>query len=288
MTTRRRAGRGPASAVTNDSELEQEQGRPIPQPKPKKPTVAQNAQAIETLSHKISGVDAQLSTMNTLLAQLAATKNSEVAIAPTVLDPPIQSVPQTDATGYAGRQHGATHTVTAHCPPQQHTALLAGQPPLAHLPGTSAGQPPYPLQGTSSIYSAAGMSNLRARHHTTPAGQPAYTTPPGWPSSAPGPPPTAHLASGAHHHTLTALTHPTHVNPWDHPATLQDMETDPTLTRRVAEALTAVATPFAGIPGKHAQFPHHLVTRGSKKAKDQPGGAINGGVYMGVSSDYKS
>ena len=48
------------------------------------------------------------------------------------------------------------------------------------------------------------------------------------------------------------------------------METDEDLTRRVAVALQA-AMPFSTVNGKHAQFPHHLITRGPKKAKTNLG-----------------
>ena len=48
------------------------EGRPVsPPPKVKKPTVAENAQAIASLAEKINGVDTQLATMNSFLAQLA-------------------------------------------------------------------------------------------------------------------------------------------------------------------------------------------------------------------------
>ena len=118
---------------------------------------------------------------------------------------------------------------------------------------------------------------MRTRHHTTPAQtgyppvQPPYPATPGWPSTVPGTGLVNPPLPGAHHHTLTALAQPPPSNPWDHPTTLQDLEADATLTRRVAEALTAVATPFSGISGKHAQFPHHLVTRGPTKAKTNLG-----------------
>ena len=54
---------------------------------------------------------------------------------------------------------------------------------------------------------------------------------------------------------------------WTHTPTLSDLEGENTITRRVAEALQAVATPFTANPGKHAIFPHDTVTRGLKKQK---------------------
>ena len=112
MTTRRRAGRVPTAAIE-----EVEQGRPIIQPKPKKPTVAQNAQAIETLSNKISGVDAQLSTMNSLLAQLAASKNDEAINIVFTANVPAQPAQQVQPPGQPGpgQSAGPSNTVTSHC-----------------------------------------------------------------------------------------------------------------------------------------------------------------------------
>ena len=265
MATRRRAARGAAATPLTPApaaDTISEQGRPVTQPKPKKPTVAQNAQAIDSLALKITGVDAQLSTMNSLLAQLAASKS---------IDPvqPSNTITQHNSQPQIGEQHstysGMAAGVTPRCAP-----LSTGHGLMAYPAPTGGHSAIYGQQPNTNTYSTDGAVAARARHHTTPAGHPPYPTglppypaTPGWPSTVPG--------MTAHPHTLTALRQPPPANPWDHPATLQDLEADATLTRRVAEALSAVATPFAGITGKHAQFPHHLVTRGSKKAKTDLG-----------------
>ena len=86
---------------------------------------------------------------------------------------------------------------------------------------------------------------------------------PGAPTTAPAAP--ALLAGQQHLDYMAAQRQPTH--PWDHPTSLQDLDNDAALTRRVAEALQAAAVPFAGSMGKQAHFPHHLITRGPKKQK---------------------
>ena len=279
MATRRRAARGTTAqppidpAPADNTALEQ--GRPILQPKPKKPTVAQNAQAINNLAQKITGVDAQLSTMNALLAQLAASKNTDSVQTPNLNSQhelqqhtvELQSAFPNDGTGVTPRC-----TMQPPAFPALGRAPTAGLTPLAGQPAT------YGQHSNPNLYSAGGTAALRARHHTTPAGQPPYPAghppypaTPGWPSTVPGTSMGNTLIPGAHPHTLTAFNQPPPVNPWDHPTTLHDLEADPALTRRVAEALTAVTTPFSGLTGKHAQFPHHLVTRGPKKAKTNLG-----------------
>ena len=293
MTTRRRAGRG---AMTTVDDTDTDQGRQPIQPKPKKPTVAQNAQAIETLAQKITDVDAQLTTMNSLLAQLAANKNTETTnIASTtpsvnpvhVANTPSQYNLQTSVSAPQNTlQTLQPQGVPPHCTPRgQHFNTsdygAAAPTPTPNPTQTAYGQP---AMTNAALYSAGGAVNFRACHHTTPATQPPYPVAPGWPSTAPAVAFGGMAMNGSHHHTLTANTHTAPANPWDHPTTLHDLESDVTLTRWVAEALTAVATPFSAITGKHAQFAHHLVTRGGQKAKDQPGGAIYGGIYMGVSS----
>ena len=208
--------------------------------------------------------------MNTLLAQLAANRNVEPVNLAQTPNTPVQ--PDLQIQPHAQQSHaGSALAVTPGCPPQMHHFAPAGNlggPPLLAAPTHS-----HP-----GAYAGGSAAALRARHHTTPASQPPYPTgqPPypvatGWPSTATGTTYTGLSVSGAHPHTLTALAQPPPGNPWDHPTTLQDLEADPTLTRRMAEALSAVAIPFTGIPGKHAQFPHHLVTRGPKKAKTNLG-----------------
>ena len=242
MPPKRRATRAPGG--------EDDEGRPVSPPaKVRKPTVAQNAQAIASLTEKINGVDTQLATMNSLLAQIASRDNSrpppviEIQADDSVLQPP---------------------PPTTTLPP----AATTYQAPLNHQAGQFARlQPGHPPQLS------------RARHHTAapdyakttgpPAGHPAGTTPP-----------TAAAWSSAYHsHATTASpmqygaaylpAQPT--NPWDHPTTVHDLEADATLTRRVAEALHAVATPFSAIQGKNAQFPHFFVTRGPKMQKTSLG-----------------
>ena len=265
MSTRRRAALA-APVAADDTDIVQ--GRQTLQPKPKKPTVAQNAQAIETLTQKISGVDAQLTTMNSLLAQLAngmGNDNVTIASTPNTI---VQNAPQTQPTDQSQSQFTARQPGTPHCAPQQHP-YTAGYPDYA-VPASGASQQPlYGQQGVA--YSAGGAVHLRARHHTTPAGPLPYPPAPSWPTTATPAPMTTAARPGSHHHTLTAFNQPPPANPWDHPTTLQDLEADPALTRRVAEAISVVATPFTGIPGKHAQFPHHLVTRGPKKTKTNLG-----------------
>ena len=242
-------------------EPETQQGRSI-QPKTKKPTVSQNAQAIETLSQKITGVDAQLSTMNSLLAQLAANKNGDVSNPVPYVNPAAQIVSQPQTWDH---QLSVNHTVTPHYDLQSQPHASA-----AYAPGMTSLTPAAPpafagRQNNTAPYPVGTSAGPRARHYTTPAAQPLpYPPTPGWTARAPAAAVGGY--AGAHHHTLTTMT-----QPWDHPTTLQDLETDPALTRRVVEAISAVATPFTGISGKHAQFPHHLVTRGSKKQKTNLG-----------------
>ena len=262
MATRRRASRAaPPSINTN----EPEQGRQQIPPKPKKPTVAQNALAIETLSQKITGVDAQLSTMNSLLAQLAAGQTSNNNNTDPIANTLTQSTSQTQPTEY---QH-VSHPVTHHGAAQQHAFGLAGHGNAGQTPAPTALQATHGQHSTMAGYAAGGPGLPRSRHHTTPACP--YPPAPSWPTTAPSMSTGTTPLTGAHHHTLTNLSQPPPSNPWDHPTTLQDMETDPMLTRRVVEALSAAATPFTGINGRHAQFPHHLVTRGPKKSKTNLG-----------------
>ena len=271
-----------------DLDVHEVPGRqPSPPRKMPKPTVAANAQAIANLSEKMSGVDDQLTTMNNLLAQLASAKTTpqvtqvqtpntaQAAAHPAACpnNPQPASAPVVDLTAMSGplallaNYHNTPGPLAVNSMPvgaqqQYTTGLQYARPPTY----------PQQLPGDST----------RARHHTTgpecpsqttgppaghTAGTPAFTT---WPTAVNTgyhqPPATAPVTAAL----FTNPPAPTAVNPWDHPTTLQDLEADSHLTRRVAEALHAVATPFAG-QGKNAQFPHLLVTRGPKRQKTNLG-----------------
>ena len=233
------------------------QGRLNDIPKPKKPTVAQNAQAIASLTDKISGVDSQLASMNQLLAQIAASSSKQP-------EPPqnVSAIPPQHFTAEPPLvptvQPGACAAPTATSPPLDHDAAydMASCYQLTSRSGLTA--PAYPC-----------MTGQRSRHNTTGQFNPPPPTPwhahHGFTPRTPAGAPPAPTAGQQHHNYLSA-----HRHPWDHPVNLQDMETDSQLIRCVTEALQA-ATPFNAVNGKHAQFSHHLITRGPKKQKTNLG-----------------
>ena len=257
--------------------------QPSPPHKVPKPTVAANAQDIAILSEKMSGVDNQLSTMNSLLAHLASEKTNVTNLPDQVANASQQSFnPQTavlhasntpaiDLTAAATNTQAANYVNTPSCPPA--ATLMAG---ASHLYNTA----PHYTQVAAPFHQPTGTVP-RARHHTAgPECQTQTTSPPvGHPAGIPAPtawtaapvtgyqpPPTPQPTGGMFGPPPPTTT----VNPWDHPTTLQDLEADTHLTRWVAEALHVVATPFAG-QAKSTQFPHFWVTQGPKKQKTNLG-----------------
>ena len=67
-----------------------------------------------------------------------------------------------------------------------------------------------------------------------------------------------------------------------------DLGEDPALTKRVAEALHAVATPFTAGAGRQKQFPHNFVTRGQKQQKTELGELSMGEYIWGLIQLIKS
>ena len=275
----RRAAATRAIPVDNTDNAEQGRLTDPPIPKVKKPTVAQNAQAIANLAEKMTGVDTQLATMNQLLAQIAtgggnSQNNNVLNTTQSVLNsaPPGPIAQHDVAAGQlAGTRFGpnaaynqpATYLAGPYDPPA--AVPPAAQAVTSQHPAYSFQQPPT-YQTTAPALLEPYSSSTRARHHT--AGHPP-TPPPSWPGAG-GAQVRAPTMVGQHRlDYLTAQQQPVH--PWDHPPTLQDMENDAALTRRVTEALHTSAAPFNAHTGKHAQFPHHLVTRGPKKLKTNLG-----------------
>ena len=187
-----------------------------------------------------------------------------------------QQVPFTDTQGN-GTQAPGVFTAGTHANPlaaNLRPGTTAGLQPA--LPQLGAGLQPQTIPGTTAGeaetaripqmgFAAAGGTTpnpyaTRTRHVTTghlphqaPAGAWAGPTDRGLPQ---------------HAATTTYMSAAEYQHPWDQPTTLQDLENDVGLTRRVAHALQAVATPFTAVnAGKHAQFPHQVVDRGSKKQK---------------------
>ena len=156
-------------------------------------------------------------------------------------------------------QPGLRHEATVETP----YSTLQSASLYGHQNSFATGQQAAPAPGQDLGH----HSTTRARHVTTGQLQGQQL---GWQgTTAPAPhhlvQRPAPLAGQQHLNYLAAQRQPAH--PWDHPVSLNDMESDPHLTRRVAEALQAAAAPLAGTTGKHALFPHHLITRGPKKQK---------------------
>ena len=283
-----------------------EEGRPVsPPPKVRKPTVAANAQAIETLSEKISGVDSQLANMTILLTQLASNSNQNVPILtprpPQVHDDHNNTVLQVLQPVQPAQSAATTVALDPIVQPSRLTnpalQLQAGPaytgttaPALAY-PGAAQQPAQAGLMHTGTTASVQGYSAAtphppaRLRHHTAGPDYARLTGPPAVQTAGAQPTATAAWSTSAHLPAGPAPLPPpvyadhyghhpqpqSQLNPWDHPTTIQDLEADTTLTRRVAEALHAVATPFAAAQGKSTQFPHFHVTRGPKKQKTNIG-----------------
>ena len=166
---------------------------------------------------------------------------------------PVPPLYQTSQQAFRG-----TTTASAAAPLQTLQASLGTQLPLQAFPGTTAGG----ATATSAAYSADPQMSMadptqRHRHYTTGHLSRPHFPVAGWAGQA-GPQVNPSQAAMPLH----AAT-----QPWDQPTTLQDLEGDPTMTRRVTEALHAMTTPFAAATGKHVHFPHQLVNRGTKKQK---------------------
>ena len=242
MATRRRRQTATAEPALTDTDS---QGRLNPSVKPKKSTVAQNAQAIETLSQQMTGLDSQLSTMNQMLAQIAAassmnSENQRNESVNNVLTSPAQN--HSSETGFT--MQPPDHSPNLDGPPEaSHPTDYIGAP--HHRPGpTPPGRPDPSLDGPGYL----GILGQRSRHNTT--GQLAPPQPTAWrphTGFSTGLPTTAPAAPSAAQQQRNYLSaHRQLTNPWDHPVTLQDMETDADLTRCVTEALQA-ATPFSTV-----------------------------------------
>ena len=209
--------------------------------------------------------------MNQLLSQIAAngTGNSQNNVSNQTQ--PVFNLAQQAATpGPTPATDRAASLVTAQQPADytNHSTNSGGQ----STPGAGMLNPPPPFlqpttyQATDTAQPHSGEPAMsRGRHHTS--GQP-YATPLGWLGHSTLPPRSPLLAGQQRVDYLAAQQQPAH--PWDHPATLQDLGSNP-LTRRVVEAIHTAAAPFSGHMGKHAQFPHHLITRGPKKQKTNLG-----------------
>ena len=263
------------SAPRDDDGVDTDSRQNSPPPKAKKPSVASNAQAIASLSHKMSGVDSQLATMNTLLTQMVSATSQQAS--------PVHPVNQYSENVTAAPAGPPLTTAAAQLDIASQLPALANN--MAFGPAATGLTSQAPLQGTTALSAAstaldprlapgvygttAYTQSPRTRHHTAgPAlAQPTAAALPfsTWPvqqSSAPTPGTPLNPA---------IQTQQSHAYPWDHPTTVQDMAADTLLTRRVAEALQAVATPFVAGQGKDAQFPHLFVTRGPKKSKTNMG-----------------
>ena len=200
----------------------------------------------------MTGVDSQLANIANLLnnfmaggaaAATAQTASDAVHTAQAVVDANIDPV-DTDFN---------THPAL-----NQNLGAQGVQPLQGHVPVTPAGPTAHPV---------IHPLTARARHVTTGHIPSTRAPAPAWaPARAPTTrlPPTQ-LPQGSL--GFAPFHQPAHSTHWGHAPTLHDLEGDNALTRRVAEALQEVATPFTADPGKHATFPHHTVTRGLKKQK---------------------
>ena len=280
---------------------------PAPQPKKQKLTVAQNAAAIQDLGVRMSGVDAQLVTQNTQLSSIASMLQQLTAPgqpphqpttpAPDTPLPPAQqsraaggdqavaAQPQAFTTPAEGRPPPNTQAAS-HQSPQQDGAYYAQDVPT-YLQQFPVDTNPHdimtnaPRQPLASHVPAAGTLQ-RARHHT--AGQlnpfPAATT--GWPAAIPtlrgAVPPLDPRTTN----NLVFAPRPQQSRyEWDTPANVSELGEDPLITKRVAQALQAVANPFTSATGRQSHFPSSFVTRGKKKLPASLGELSIGEYFWG-------
>ena len=243
-------------------------------PRKKRPTVFQNAQAIEDLGLQMTGMDARLVQITGLLSKLAGEET-------------VQAQQSQDGDG-TGRSMAAHYQAPPHPGTTVPTSVAMPAPPGTHPPHLLQFPRPEHMNQQPMVNPAPqhGIPYQSLTHHlagTQIPHQPATVT--GWTGAAaaagsmPTPQPTAQRQNN--------LQFPPAPNPtlqaqvWDGATSLQDLEVDSTLTKQVAVALQAVANPFTGKSGKHNQFPHNFVTRGQKRQKPTLGDLSMGEYIWG-------
>ena len=243
-----------------------------PQLKKKKLTVAQNAVAIETLSRRVAGVDAQLVIQNSQLASIAdmltkmAPATGPQPAAPTAPNPSAAPIPSAAAPPPAAPSEASAG-------PQ---AIASGSVPTAGLdmfptPEAQITVNPSAMPGTATGLQPAARPLPDLRRSTISV------------TTAPTPPPPAMGNVAFPPAPQTAFSYD-----FDGPEALQDLDDDDTITKRVAHALHLVANPFATSTGKRSQLAHHFVTKGQKMQRAGLGETTMGEYFWGFIQLIKS